>query len=223
VGIISVEVSILVLNYEGFLFPLTLLALIAVSSLLIKEKCFKKEEPLAVRDLWLIKEKIKLMSSRSFEYFCATLFAKTGYRVAEVTKASRDGGKDIILEKNGEYIFVECKHWKDCIDKNISENNNYEFDDVIKNASPVTQDIAQKLKGVMDYGFDGKKPIKKGIIITTTRFSEQCQKYCNAMNIEMYDMDKIMNAVQQIGTQNMYVAVGIKSNGWDILDDSIGA
>lgn len=157
------------------------------------------------RDLWLIRERVKMMSAKEFEVFCGCLFGMLGYR-ARVKKETKDGGKDIVLYKNGKYTFVECKHWRDCIVDGLSEEGEYY-------SSAVTQDIAQKLKGAMDYGFDGKKPIEKGIIITTTRFSEQCKKYCSAMNIEMIDIDRMMELIKEIGTTSIYTVAGIDMKG----------
>lgn len=150
------------------------------------------------RDLWLIKERIKLMDSRDFEVFCGQLYSFLGYR-SFVTKATKDGGKDIVLFKDHEYIFVECKHW--------TEIENQED-------SYVGQDIGQKLKGAMDYGFDGKKSINRGIIIATTDFTDQCKIYCKAMNIELVNFDGIMELVETIGTEDVYIACGIKRDGW---------
>lgn len=166
------------------------------------------------RDLWLIKERIKLMSPRDFEAFCACLYRMLGYR-AILTEATADGGKDVILEKNGEFTFIECKHWKDCYDKNINESDGqyHDIDERIGSAFAIGRPIAQKLRGAMDYGFNGKTPIKRGIIFTTTRFTMECQEYCKAMNIEMVDTDKIMEMVKEIGTTKLYSAVGITRAG----------
>lgn len=43
-----------------------------------------------------------------FESFCADLFYHLGYQV-QTTPASRDGGFDLKLEKNGLTYLVECK------------------------------------------------------------------------------------------------------------------
>lgn len=155
------------------------------------------------RDLWLIKERIKLMSPRDFEIFTAQLFSFLGYK-SETTKETRDGGKDVILFKDNEYTFVECKHWTE-----------YEtIDGEYVNGSLVGQEIAQKLRGAMDYGFDGKTPIPKGIIISTTNPTEQCKIYCQSMNIEFINMDGVMQLVESIGTEKLYWACGIKRDGY---------
>lgn len=57
---------------------------------------------------------------RIFEEIVAEVFRKFGYQV-DLTKKTRDGGKDIIaLRKDGdkvlERLLIECKHWKDKID-----------------------------------------------------------------------------------------------------------
>lgn len=57
---------------------------------------------------------------RIFEEIVAEIFRKFGYEI-ELTKKSRDGGKDIIaLRKNDneitERVLIECKHWQTKID-----------------------------------------------------------------------------------------------------------
>ncbi|MEH1805426.1 restriction endonuclease [Nostoc sp.] len=57
---------------------------------------------------------------RVFEEIVAEIFRKFGYEI-ELTKKTRDGGKDIIaLRKNGseitERLLIECKHWQAKID-----------------------------------------------------------------------------------------------------------
>lgn len=55
------------------------------------------------------------LTSREFEILIAALYKKMGYKVT-LTKATRDGGKDIIAEINEyerqEKVFVECKLYK---------------------------------------------------------------------------------------------------------------
>jgi hypothetical protein len=63
---------------------------------------------------------------RVFEEMVAEMFRKFGYEI-ELTKKTRDGGKDIIaLRKNGgevtERLLIECKHWQAKIDVNPIRN-----------------------------------------------------------------------------------------------------
>ena len=47
-----------------------------------------------------------------FERFCAALLRTEHYEVVRKGSAHADGGVDLIAEKNGERIFVQCKHWR---------------------------------------------------------------------------------------------------------------
>lgn len=63
---------------------------------------------------------------RVFEEMVAEMFRKFGYEI-ELTKKTKDGGKDIIaLRKNGdkvtERLLIECKHWQAKIDVNPIRN-----------------------------------------------------------------------------------------------------
>lgn len=58
------------------------------------------------------KLKIRQLSDRDFEYYIANMFKTLGYD-AEVTLATNDGGKDIVLSKYGKQYFVECKHFSE--------------------------------------------------------------------------------------------------------------
>lgn len=55
-------------------------------------------------------DNLKMMPHRDFEYYIADLFSSKGYE-ATVTSASGDGGKDIILRKEGYTSIVECKRY----------------------------------------------------------------------------------------------------------------
>ena len=56
------------------------------------------------------RNRIKNMSHREFEFFVADIFEKLGFTV-KITKATRDGGKDIIATKSAPIpytLIVEC-------------------------------------------------------------------------------------------------------------------
>lgn len=56
-------------------------------------------------------EKIRGLSWREFEYYIGEHFKNQGYFVVE-TPEGPDGGIDLVLRKDGEKTFVQCKHWK---------------------------------------------------------------------------------------------------------------
>jgi len=56
-------------------------------------------------------EKIRSLSWQQFEQFVGSYFKDQGYSVME-TAAGPDGGVDLVLRKDGEKTYVQCKHWK---------------------------------------------------------------------------------------------------------------
>ena len=57
---------------------------------------------------------IRDMNPRDFEVFIANIFSDNGYST-KVTQYTSDGGKDIIIKKNGITYYVECKHWESAV------------------------------------------------------------------------------------------------------------
>lgn len=52
---------------------------------------------------------IDIMDGHDFEYFCADMLRRKGFREVEVTKGSGDYGIDILAEKDGVTYAVQCK------------------------------------------------------------------------------------------------------------------
>lgn len=121
------------------------------------------------------------LTSRDFEEMMAKLFAKMGYSV-ELTKKTRDGGKDIYIAKKneiGKFLFlVECKKY--------APNN------------PVGVDVVRNLYGVM--GMEERKPTG-GIIATTSHFTRDAQQQIIESNLEhrisLHDYDYISGLLKR--------------------------
>ena len=65
---------------------------------------------------WLVKRlrrnryrDLDQMEGHDFEYFCAGLLEKRGYKDVEVTTGSRDYGVDILAKKDGISFAIQCK------------------------------------------------------------------------------------------------------------------
>lgn len=136
------------------------------------------------RKLEFSPEKIEMMirdmSPREFEIFVAEVYRKYGYGV-QVTQASNDGGKDIVLNdyEEDERIYVECKHFSE---------NNY-----------VGREICQKLLGAM--AMDG---IDRGIIVTTGKFHKNAWGvYHKVDNLDFVDMDDLIEMVMELEEKDM--------------------
>lgn len=123
-------------------------------------------------------EELYSCTPREFEEFMAQLYNKLGYKT-ELTKATRDGGKDIILRKPdilGDMVFyVECKQY--------NEKNK------------VGIDIIQRFSGVIEMD-----KVNGGIIATTSFFSKDAkdliiEKDLN-YKIQMHDFNTIKHMLK---------------------------
>lgn len=155
---------------------------------------FKQKQvykPLDWKDLALIKMKLQLITPRQFEVFCTSLFTLRGEH-AETTQTTGDFGRDIIVyHKDGSKTFVECKLY----DK--------------EKCSVVTRPIAMKLAGSMWHEKKNKGVKVKGMIITTSRFTDDCKEYCKDMGIELVDTNGILKMCEEIGTTKVLLALDI--------------
>ena len=86
------------------------------------EDTLNRAIPVLLNKIWAnpeILKEIPYKHSRIFEEVIAEIFSGFGYEV-ELTKRTRDGGKDIIAlrkrDGKNEKILIECKHWSDRID-----------------------------------------------------------------------------------------------------------
>jgi restriction system protein len=57
-------------------------------------------------------ETLRSMSWQDFERLVGDAYRRRGYTVIETGGGGAYKGVDLVLEKNGETIFVQCKHWK---------------------------------------------------------------------------------------------------------------
>lgn len=146
------------------------------------KKTINKAIPLLIDRINNFEQVLKDMPTtdhRIFEELIAEIFNGFGYSI-ELTKKTRDGGKDIIAlkKKNGkdEKILIECKHWKDKVDVKAIRN----------------------LVGVAV----GEEDLPTGIILaTTSQFSLEAKKYAlNStikIDLERKDYDDILEWIHE--------------------------
>ena len=87
-----------------------------------------------------------------------------------------DGGVDLRLRKNGQVVFVQCKHWK---------------------ARSVGVKVVRELYGVM-----AAKDFKQGIVVTYGEFTSEVREFAKANSIALIDAPKLKQmiaSVQQSG------------------------
>lgn len=120
------------------------------------------------------------LSSGDFEEVMARIYSKLGYDV-ERTKATRDGGKDLIIRKReilGDFVYyVECKKYS--------------------SSRPIGVGIVRELVGTIT-----TDKVNGGILATTSFFSPDAIKFVTDNNfnyqIQMQDYEYIQNLLKKV-------------------------
>ena len=109
------------------------------------------------------------MTPYEFETFMAQYFRSEGFAVQQ-TKRTNDGGKDLILHKNGQLYYVEVKRY--------SRSNR------------IQRPLIQKLVGAC-------YPAKaKGIFVTTSYFSKGAIDEARRSNVQLIDGQRLMKLLK---------------------------
>lgn len=58
-------------------------------------------------------QEIRAMSWKEFEELVAAYYDAQGYQVEVVGRAGPDGGRDLVLQRSGATLLVQCKHYRD--------------------------------------------------------------------------------------------------------------
>ena len=120
------------------------------------------------------------MTGHAFEQAVANLFRNIGF-TADVSNRGGDGGVDIILQKAGRRIAVQCKRYK----------------------SAVGPHVIRDLWGTMNYlGFN------EGCIVTTTGFTKGVTTFAEDKNIFLIDLNDILKSTGEDGTAHLSRQIG---------------
>lgn len=125
------------------------------------------EQAIQNKENFIVKEINELveLDPRMFEDVVANMYRKLGYTVHQ-TPYSNDGGKDIILAKDGVKYAVECKRYKQ--------------------SAKIGRPALQKLYAAMlDCG------ASQSIFVTTCEFSKDAKAYAYRTGIEMIDGNRL--------------------------------
>ena len=116
------------------------------------------------------------LSWRQFESLVSEAFRRKGFLVLDNIEDGPDGGVDLRLRKNGQVVFVQCKHWK---------------------ARSVGVKVVRELYGVMS-----AKNAKHGIVVTYGNFTSEAREFAKANSIALIEGPKLTQmiaSVQQSG------------------------
>jgi restriction system protein len=119
------------------------------------------------------------LSGAEFERVIGALLERMGYRV-EITKQSGDGGIDIIAGYNrpiigGRYL-IQCKR--------------------LAAGSLVGSPTVRDLYGAVA----ADQKAMKGVLITTSGFTDQAQAFASGLRIELIDGEQLRKLLTEFGT-----------------------
>jgi restriction system protein len=108
---------------------------------------------------------------RQFESFTAEAYKRQGYTVIE-TPEGPDNGIDLVLRKDGEKTYVQCKHWK---------------------ANTVGVEKIRELLGSMAAG-----GAQNGIFVTSGRYTEPAREFARECGIKLVDGDALATLIGNV-------------------------
>lgn len=119
------------------------------------------------------------LSGYEFEEKMVRVFEKIGYENVRQLPKSGDKGRDVLMkESDGTAVVVECKH-----------------------TESVGRPVVQKLhSATTTYGHDGDK---RGMVVTTGRFTSPAREYAEKTGIELIDGKDLREIGEEIG-MDMY-------------------
>ena len=114
---------------------------------------------------------IRSLSWRQFESFMAEAYKREGYFVSE-TPEGPDGGFDLVLRKDGEKTYVQCKHWK---------------------AGSVGVEKIRELLGSMTAG-----GAHNGIFVTSGQYTTPAREFARECGIKLVDGDRLATLIGDV-------------------------
>ena len=124
---------------------------------------------------------IRNLSWYQFELLISEAFRRQGYTVRE-TDYGPDGGVDLVLKKDNQTLFVQCKHWKV-----------YKID-----VKPV-----RELQGVIS-----AKGADEGIFVTSGKYTKDAVDFARECNIQLIDGNDLNVMFSGISIENTDATVG---------------
>jgi len=117
-------------------------------------------------------ETIRKLSWREFEQLVGEAYRRKGYAVTETGGGGADGGVDLVLKRNGEKLFVQCKQWR---------------------MSKIGVKTIRELYGVvMAEGATG------GIVVSSGTFTLEATEFAKGKSLELLDGAKLLKIMVDI-------------------------
>lgn len=159
-----------------YLFPFLFLVA-AASSFMARRRRIKLLSEVTEGDNLNSMAAVNAMSWQDFELVIGQWFRTQGYTVTEQGGSGPDGGIDLVLKKNTERFFVQCKQWR---------------------AVKVGVTTVRELYGVMAaHGATG------GFVITAGGFTSDAKQFATGRNVFLIDGPALARMIQNIPSANL--------------------
>lgn len=122
---------------------------------------------------------IKSISWQEFEELVGEVYRRKGYKVTEMGRGGADGGVDLVLKRNGEVIYVQCKQWR--MDR-------------------VGVQIVRELFGVI-----AAEGASGGIVISSGTFTDEAVEFVKGKQIEIIDGPELYRMISDVQKNNISV------------------
>lgn len=113
---------------------------------------------------------LNAMTWRQFELMVGQWFRQQGYVVMERGGGGADGGIDLILKKDNQTFFVQCKQWR-----------------TVKVGVKVVREL---------YGVMAADHANGGFVVTSGTFSDEARHFAIGRNIELFDGAYVARMIQ---------------------------
>jgi HJR/Mrr/RecB family endonuclease len=118
---------------------------------------------------------LRLLDSTEFEWLVGEMFRREGWNVQETGQSDGpDGNIDLILDRNGERVIVQCKRWESWV---------------------VGVDEIRKFAGTL---MREKLAARSGIYVTLSSFGKQARSEAEQIGIELLDSHDLSVRIQNV-------------------------
>ena len=112
------------------------------------------------------------LSWQQFESLVGEVYRRKGYLVLENPSDGPDGGVDLRLRKNGEKVYVQCKHWK---------------------KQKVGVKVVRELYGIMM-----AKKADQGIVVTYGDFTPEAKAFAQGKPLQLIGGEKLTKMIRNV-------------------------
>ena len=117
------------------------------------------------------RDRLAAISWQDFELLVGESYRRKGFAVQELGGEGPDGGIDLVLRRDGEKVFVQCKHWK---------------------ATSVGVDVVRQIFGVMAaHGATGC------VVVTSGSYTSAALNFARGSNVDLIDGPKLLKMMEQ--------------------------